>query len=132
MSNCEKSDQLLEIYSYGFSLVPQKSLGSALLFLTGDNEFHKDLSTRAQNIGMLFNHHGLWNWNSSQTESPAPNAESQSFVGTMNDGYWSLAKSTTEEEIFQELGMDFVDPTRRNFAFVSGKRRGKRTSTLYH
>ena len=50
----------------------------------------------------------------------------------MNDGYWSLAKSAREEEIFQELGMDFVDPTKRNFAFVSGKRRGKRTSTPYH
>lgn len=111
--------------------MPQKSLGSALLFLTGDNEFHKDLSARAQKLGMLFNHHGLWSWNSSQSESPLPNAESQFSVETTNDGYWSLAKSTKEEEIFQELGMDFVDPTKRNFAFVSRKLRGKRTSTPY-
>jgi len=36
-------------------------------------------------------------------------------------GYWELVKAETEEEILKELGMEWVEPEKRNFEFVVGK-----------
>jgi len=90
---------------------------------------------------MLFNEYGLWKWNlsdpptpvsstSEPTETSLEKGEDASTLDHLNKGYWSLVKSATEEDIFEELGMDYVDPTKRNFSFVSGKSRTRRKSSL--
>ncbi|KAJ3504109.1 hypothetical protein NLJ89_g8108 [Agrocybe chaxingu] len=111
--------------------VPQKSQGSSLLVLTGDSAFEKDLCYRAKQLGMLFNEYGLWKWNSSDlgdaSESNSSNNSDAEAEDALDKGYWSLSKSATEEDIFAELGMDPIDPTSRNFSFLSSKSRKKRT-----
>ncbi|KAF9562586.1 Nucleotidyltransferase [Agrocybe pediades] len=106
-------------------LVPQRSQGSSMIVLTGDDHFVQDICYRAQQRGMLFNEYGLWKWTvSSPISTPEMEPSSSSSlsapsVPTTNTGYWSLINSTTESHIFRELEMPFVDPTKRNFSFIS-------------
>jgi DNA polymerase beta len=84
------------------SLVPQKSKGAALLALTGDNEFWHDVCTRAARHGLLLNEFGLWRW------------------VDVGEGSWELLCSESEEEIMDHIGMAYVPPEKRNFAFLVG------------
>jgi DNA polymerase beta len=83
------------------SLVPPKSKGAALIALTGDGIFVRHIQDKARRLGLYLNEFGLWKW---------------------EDGVCKLVCSGSEEEIFQHLGMDFVDPTRRNFALLKAAR----------
>ncbi|KAF8214937.1 hypothetical protein K438DRAFT_1659786 [Mycena galopus ATCC 62051] len=98
------------------NLVAQKSRGAALLALTGDIDFNRDLRVRAAKVGMHLNEFGLWRWNDNE-EEPA-------------EGFWELVRAETEEEVLKELGMDYVEPTKRNFSSladaVSARGKGKR------
>ncbi|KAF4617113.1 hypothetical protein D9613_005960 [Agrocybe pediades] len=106
-------------------LVPQRSQGSSMIVLTGDDHFVQDICYRAQQRGMLFNEYGLWKWTvPSPISTPEMEPSSSSSLPAPSDpttdtGYWSLINSTTESDIFQELEMPFVDPTKRNFSFIS-------------
>lgn len=93
-------------------MVAQKSRGAALLALTGDTEFNRDLRIRATKIGMQLNEFGLWRWNESEGTEEEGN----------EGGFWELVRAETEEEVLRELGMEYIEPTKRNFALVSGKR----------
>ncbi|KAJ7701481.1 hypothetical protein B0H17DRAFT_1195267 [Mycena rosella] len=89
------------------NLVAQKSRGAALIALTGDTEFNRDLRIRASKIGMHLNEFGLWRWN-------------ESAEGEPDGGFWELVRAETEEELLSELGMEYVEPVKRNFS-VLGK-----------
>lgn len=107
-------------------LIPQKSRATALLALTGDGEFNRDIRSRASQLGMLLNLHGLWKWypNGQVTaESQELNAieENHSVMG-----FWGLLKVSTEEDIFAELGLDYIDPHKRNFEFIMKPQSSKR------
>lgn len=117
--------------SPGHSIVSQRSIGSGLLSLTGNSRFENYLRHRARKKGMLLNEHGIWRWTrhqeslvSDMTESSAePSEESKRPEPKPTDeftshGYWSLIKSISEEDIFRELGMDYLHPTRRNFTHM--------------
>ena len=39
--------------------------------------------------------------------------------GESEKGFWQLERTQTEEEIFEKLGMDYVEPHRRNFGFLN-------------
>ncbi|KAJ7213869.1 hypothetical protein GGX14DRAFT_444335 [Mycena pura] len=101
------------------NLVAQKSRGAALLSHTGDNEFIRDLRIRASKLGLHLNEFGLWRWNQSSDEGHGANGSS---------GFWELVRAETEEEVLGELGMDYVEPVKRNFSLVLGKTapRGKK------
>jgi DNA polymerase beta len=99
-------------------LVPWKSRGAALLALTGDIEFNRDIRTKAINLGMHLNEFGLWRWQSNGSEEAHVNEGAERASET---GYWELVKADTEEQILRELGMDFIEPTKRNFSNVVGK-----------
>ncbi|KAF9483507.1 Nucleotidyltransferase [Pholiota conissans] len=118
-----------------FHIVPQRSIGSGLLSLTGNARFENYLRYRARQKGMLLNEHGIWKWTQHQpnlapdmTESfTAEHAEEYKPTATLkpveaeetaNQGYWSLIKSSSEEDIFQELGLEYLPPTRRNFTHI--------------
>lgn len=75
---------------------------------------------------MHLNEFGLWRWQSNGSD------ETEVEAGTRkapDKGYWELVKADTEEEILRELGLDFIEPTKRNFLNVVGKQTKKRTTT---
>lgn len=109
------------VYCYfliNVSLIPQKSRATALLALTGDGEFNRDIRSRASQLGMLLNLHGLWKW----YPNGQVTAESQELAAIEEEhsvmGFWGLLKVSTEEAIFAELGLDYIDPHKRNFEFI--------------
>lgn len=83
-------------------MIAQKSRGAALLALTGDTDFNRDLRIRASKIGLHLNEYGMWRWNENE-EVP-------------HEGFWELVRAETEEEVLKELGMEYVEPVKRNFS----------------
>lgn len=51
---------------------------------------------------MHLNEWGLWKWESTQSDS--------------EDGAWALVAGSDEEAIFTEIGLDYVEPEKRNFS----------------
>ncbi|KII90625.1 hypothetical protein PLICRDRAFT_157876 [Plicaturopsis crispa FD-325 SS-3] len=98
------------------SIAPLKSRGAAMIALTGDVEFNKDLRKRASDLGMHLNEFGLWRWRGDAAESADGEHEGES-----EKGYWELVRAETEDEIMKEVGMDYIEPERRNFAFLNAK-----------
>lgn len=93
--------------------------------MTGDNAFNKNISDTAKKLSLHLNNHGLWSWHSNDNGSLK-----DAFEGSgTSPGHWRLVKSATEHDIFEELGMDFIEPEKRNFLFVSG-RRGRRPTII--
>ena len=79
------------------------------------------MSDAAKQLNLHLNNYGLWSWDSDDNDS-LDDASKDS-----GSGHWRLVKSATENDIFEELGMDFIEPDKRNFLFVSGKRRRSTT-----
>lgn len=89
-----------------------------MLALTGDLEFNKDIRIKASNLGMHLNEFGLWRWQSNGLELAADGTETET-------GFWELVKADTEEKILEQLGMEWIEPTKRNFGNVLGKKPAK-------
>lgn len=85
-----------------------------MLSLTGDIEFNKDMRVKAHKLGMHLNEFGLWRWQSNGSSVGADSVETEV-------GYWELVKAETEEEILIELGVDWIEPTKRNYSFLLDK-----------
>ncbi|KAJ6504614.1 hypothetical protein C8R47DRAFT_1102923 [Mycena vitilis] len=94
------------------NLVAQKSRGAALVGLTGDVDFNRDARMRATKLGMHLNEFGLWRWNENEEEP--------------HEGFWELVRAETEEEVLREVGMDYVEPTKRNFSALGKVAKGKK------
>jgi DNA polymerase beta len=128
--------------------MPQKSRATALLALTGDDDLNRYMRKRAERKGMLLNEHGLWKWNfseaSKEAEADSPNNEpsnsSEPSAGVSADGvasaaigkvdnssllatggYWGMVKTPEEADVFKALEMQLIDPSKRNWGFLSGK-----------
>ncbi len=84
-----------------------------MLALTGDVEFNRDIRTRAHQFGMHLNEYGLWRWRDNGHSSDS---------GDPIGGYWELDKAEAEEEILEALGMEWVEPERRNFVSILGRK----------
>ncbi|KAH6911580.1 hypothetical protein BKA70DRAFT_1423309 [Coprinopsis sp. MPI-PUGE-AT-0042] len=132
-------------------LVPQKSRAAGLLQFTGDDGLLRDLKTSAEKLGRHLDEFGVWKWIrrtpvASPSEAPSlevtPSPTSELSEDTSSppppppppptfsggSGYWSLVKTETEEDIFEELGHPFVEPAKRNFDFISAaKSKSKKT-----
>lgn len=112
-------------------MVPQKSRGAALIQFTGDVEFQRHANARAQDRGLYFNDDGLWKWIEHESASGEPTAEEKRG----KFGHWEMIKAYTEEEIFQELDMHFVQPQFRNYAdwrpYILEKRPKKRFNDAF-
>lgn len=63
---------------------------------------------------MHLNEYGLWRWNESSEEEGDGDEEEAG-------GFWELVRADTEEEVMRELGMEYVEPLKRNFSLVLGK-----------
>ncbi|KAG1822714.1 uncharacterized protein BJ212DRAFT_1477129 [Suillus subaureus] len=90
------------------NLAPMKSKGAALLALTGDKEFSLDIRTKATQLGLLLNEFGLWRW----TSDPSLPADAE-------EGYWTFIEGESEVAILRELGVNYVKPIKRNFAYLA-------------
>lgn len=90
------------------NLAPMKSKGAALLALTGDKEFTIDIRTKAARLGLLLNEFGLWKW----TSDPSLPADAE-------QGYWTFVEGDSEDAVLRELGMNYVEPIKRNFAYLA-------------
>lgn len=92
-----------------FHLAPFKSKAAALLALTGDAEFLRDAQTRALEQRMHLSEYGLWQW----VSLDSPRYE--------DEGKWERMEVASEQELFEKLGMAWVEPEKRNFGFVVGR-----------
>jgi DNA polymerase beta len=131
-------------------MVPIESRATALLALTGDTDFVKDLKGRARRMGLEVNEWGLWK----SLHSPTPTIDSPSASGVTTttttvgevarqrgrpkgsvkdreergekggSGGWEKIQVETEEEVLNELGMGWVEPARRNFGLLASATTG--------
>jgi DNA polymerase beta len=95
------------------SLAPTKSNGAALLALTGDKEFNIDIRNKATRLGLFLNEFGLWKWTSDTLLRGDADETSNS------KGYWSFIEGESEAAVLRELGLSYVEPIKRNFAYLS-------------
>lgn len=102
------------------SIAPQRSLGSSQLWLTGNAKFEKYLCYRAQRKRLMLNEHGLWRWTDNRGSAPPDMADTEGGKAdrgaSPDGGHWVLLRCASEEDIFRELGMAFVDPEKRNLS----------------
>jgi DNA polymerase beta len=118
------------------SLVPMKSRASAMISLTGDTELNRHMRLKAIKAGMHLNEFGLWRWVSNDSPGAAEKEAKADTEGAAEAseekeqrGFWQLIPTSTEEDIFREVGMDYVEPHRRNFAFLDMQAVPKRKKT---
>lgn len=122
---------------YDISLAPSKSRGAAQIILTGDEEFVRIARIAAARHGMHLNEYGLWRWHSSEEVS----LETQPDNNDDNDdgeeswrrssGYWELVEGENEDRILDELELGSIAPPRRNFRFLTSRKRASaRAGTL--
>lgn len=62
---------------------------------------------------MHLNEFGLWRWQSNGSRETQEDAEEK--------GFWEFVRADTEEDVLTELGMEYVDPTKRSFSFLVNK-----------
>jgi DNA polymerase beta len=111
------------------SLAPLKSRGAAQIVLTGDEEFVRIARLAAARHGMYLDEYGLWRWHSSdeaalESQSDAADTERQpNAVGSAVAGYWELVEGENEDRILDELELGSIPPHRRNFRFLTSKKR---------
>jgi DNA polymerase beta len=97
------------------------------------------MTDTAKKLKLHLNSHGLWSWHSNENDSledvwidsledaNGNDSLEDAYQDSGPSGHWRLMKCETEHDIFKELGMDFVEPEKRNFLFM-WKRVGKSKS----
>ena len=129
---------------YDISLAPPKSRGAAQIILTGDEEFVRIARIAAARHGMYLNEYGLWRWHSSDEaslETQRDDNDDEDAANTDPDteerrqrrpnGYWELVEGENEDRILDELELGSIAPQRRNFRFLTTKKRASaRAGTL--
>ncbi|KAF8827860.1 hypothetical protein HHX47_DHR4000720 [Lentinula edodes] len=104
------------------SMAPMPSKATALLFLTGDVEFVRDMRMRADRMGLVLNEFGLWRWDAEGDEEG--DAEGEGEVGEGEEGgvptfgSWTLIPTPTEHALFAALGIEYIPPEKRNYSFL--------------
>jgi len=119
-------DKVGDFARLDISLLPLPSKGAALLANTGDSDFHSFVRTTASRMGLQLNELGLWRWKEVPRAACDAEDASPSEARPSASGYWELLASRSEEDILEELGLDYVEPENRNFSFVVGRSRRKR------
>ena len=116
---------------------PEQSQGSALLVLTGDEDYYLDCTRKAVQAGLYLNEWGLWEWEpDSQSISRFQTSNApyeKTSLGAMwgseteaDEGRWVQLETPREEEIMDAIGGEYVPPNKRNFRFMVGKAGAKK------
>ena len=82
--------------------IPQSSLGAAKLYFTGSGDFNKNMRTFAITKGYTINEYGIYNLKEDKTKG-------------------TKMKTKTEEDIFNVLGLDYIEPEMRLPSFTFDK-----------
>ncbi len=126
---------------YDISLAPPKSRGAAQIILTGDEEFVRNARLAAARHGMYLDEYGLWRWHSSEEASLESQSDADADVADPDveerwrrwrpNGYWELVEGENEDRILDELELGSIAPQRRNFRFLTSRKRASaRAGTL--
>ena len=91
----------------------------------------------ASRHGMYLNEYGLWRWRSSEEASLETRSDDNGDDDAEErrrlrpNGYWELVEGENEDRILDELELGSIAPQRRNFRFLTSKRRASaRAGTL--
>ncbi|KAG5634288.1 hypothetical protein H0H81_002526 [Sphagnurus paluster] len=100
------------------SLMPMKSKGAALIYHTGDNEMRRMVTRKAAALGLHFDELGLWKWHPDDAELACTNngEDGDRTETALATGFWQLLQSTTENAVFEQIGLENIRPQRRNLA----------------
>ncbi|KAI9507621.1 hypothetical protein F5148DRAFT_1203438 [Russula earlei] len=121
------------------SLAPFKSRGAAQIVLTGDEEFVRTARLAAARQGTYLDEYGLWRWHSSEEAAHETRIDAAAerrqnggrAAAVGGSGYWELVEGESEDRILDELELGNIAPHRRNFRFLTSKRRASaRAGTL--
>ncbi|KAI0696253.1 hypothetical protein BC835DRAFT_1342977 [Cytidiella melzeri] len=99
---------------------PVKSRGAAMITATGDDSFVADVRKKARHLGLYFNEFGLWQFHPEKPDSHE--GKKKKLPGT-----WEHLPLQSEEEIFAKLGIDWLDPEKRNFEVPADGKLKKRS-----
>ncbi|KAI0077846.1 hypothetical protein K474DRAFT_1661267 [Panus rudis PR-1116 ss-1] len=102
------------------TLVHPDNLGAALIYNTGDASFTRHLRKHAISQELYLSEYGLWRFHPNEPMLPE---ELKNILEepklAVDKGTWELLPSHSEEVIFEELGMPYLPPDRRNYEFLS-------------
>lgn len=96
--------------------MPTSSRGAALVGYTGDAEFNRYLRGKAIKANMRLNDFGLW-------KRPKGWVPSVDLESKEDDENWELIPTPTERDVFEALDEGWVEPDKRNFNNLQGKKR---------
>ncbi|KAK0464212.1 uncharacterized protein EV420DRAFT_1328038 [Desarmillaria tabescens] len=121
------------------NLVPWECRGPALLALTGDMEFVRQVHDRADKLGLFLDGNGLWRWHENEdfdgfTPTKRRRGRPPKDAKTNDDelrGKWELITRGSEKDILAELGMAYVEPSKRNYSYLLSKVTNGRLPKLY-
>ncbi|KAK0487720.1 hypothetical protein IW261DRAFT_1449454 [Armillaria novae-zelandiae] len=120
------------------NLVPWGCRGPALLALTGDLEFVRQVQDRADKLGLFLDGNGLWRWHKNESfDGAAPlkrrRGRPPSDAKTDDElrGKWELITQGSEKDILTELGMAYVEPSKRNYSYLLSKVTNGKLPKLY-
>lgn len=82
--------------------------------MTGDLEFNRHIRTLASKQGLHLNEFGLWRWRPKSADTK----QIPDLSDDTAEGNWEFVVGETEEEVLKELGMNYIEPEKRNFAFI--------------
>ncbi|KAK0243935.1 hypothetical protein EDD85DRAFT_806143 [Armillaria nabsnona] len=120
------------------NLVPWGCRGPALLALTGDMEFVRQVHDRADKLGLFLDGNGLWRWHGNENfDGTTPpkrrrgRPPSDAKTDDESRGKWELITQGSEKDILTELGMAYVEPSKRNYSYLLSKVTNGRLPKLY-
>ena len=111
--------------------------GSALLALTGDEDYYLDCVRKAVQAGLYLNEWGLWEWEPNSRPHPrfqtTDEPHEKPSLGAMwgseteaDEGRWVRIKAIDEEKILDAIGKEYVPPDQRNMRLMTGKPKPKK------
>uniref|UniRef100_A0A6C0ELQ2 DNA-directed DNA polymerase n=1 Tax=viral metagenome TaxID=1070528 RepID=A0A6C0ELQ2_9ZZZZ len=89
VAHCPKGNGMY--FRLDIEFLPEEEWGTGILYFTGSKGFNVYMRAEAKRKGMLLNEHGLFNIKTGR----------------------KVLKSPSEEEIFQEVGLNYIPPERR-------------------
>ncbi|KAK0504274.1 hypothetical protein EDD18DRAFT_1132715 [Armillaria luteobubalina] len=120
------------------NLVPWGCRGPALLALTGDMEFVRQVQDRADKLGLFLDGNGLWRWHKNENfdgAAPPKRRRGRPPGDAKTDdelrGTWELITQGSEKDILTELGMAYVEPSKRNYSYLLSKVTNGKLPKLY-
>ncbi|KAH7101815.1 hypothetical protein BKA62DRAFT_793598 [Auriculariales sp. MPI-PUGE-AT-0066] len=100
-------------------VVPEPAIGAALIFHTGDSAFLRMCEVQAERNMKRLLGHGLYRLMAGEeTENIEPSDVAAIHSPGHSDAekvFWQILPTHTERQAFEQLGLEYLSPSRRNF-----------------